>query len=78
MDASTSSLADAADLRKLHAAAEGLDPGLVRMVLAGEGVTGLDPESVPKAKVAVLLASLRACTPWWPPMPLVSELDRQR
>jgi len=68
--------ADQADLDELHAAAEGLDPRLVSLVLAGEGLASL--EVVPKAKLAVVCSSLRACTPSWPPMPLTSSLDQQR
>lgn len=68
--------ADRADLDEFHAAAEGLDPRLVSLVLAGEGLASL--EFVPKAKLAVVCSSLRACSPDWPPMPLLSDLDRQR
>lgn len=68
--------ADAANLRELDTAAEGLDPRLVSLVLASEGLASL--EDVPKSKVAVVCSSLRACTPSWPPLPLTSSLDQQR
>jgi len=71
-------LADAADLRALDAAAEGLDPRLVRLVLAGEGLTSFEAGHVPKSKVAGLCSSLRACNPDWPPMAKTSALDQQR
>jgi len=68
--------ADAADLRELDAAAAGLFPEAIAMVLAGEDLVGF--EAIPKARVPVLCSSLQACSRSFPPMPLTSELDQQR
>jgi len=72
----TSRFASTDELHELRAGAEGLDPRLVSLVLAGVGVTSF--EAVPKSVLASVCSSLRACTPSWPPMPLTSSLDQQR
>lgn len=72
----TPAVADAADLKALQGAAEGLDPGAVGMALALVGVSSFD--RVPRSVVASVCTGLRACSRSWPPLPLQSILDTQR